>query len=451
MVETAARIDTELPVVAVVGRPNVGKSSLVNRVIGKREAIVEATPGVTRDRRSFSAEWGGRRFEIVDTGGLEPGAEGLDARVGEQARFSIEIADLVLLVVDSVVGPQEDDLSVANMLRKAGKPAIVVANKVDSPTDESEVAAFYRLGLGEPIGVSALHGRGSGDLLDRVVELIPTPESSPGPEWASVAIVGKPNVGKSSLLNALLGEERALVDPAPGTTRDPTDSLLRLDEARLIRIVDTAGMRKRTHIRDPIEYFSYLRSRQTLHRVDAAILVIDAAEGVTAVDQRLAEQIESNGVACALVLNKWDLVSEDDGRRRIERSVVEGLRFVPWAPIVRTSAISGRGVDKIRPVLEKAIESHRKRLPTARVNALLRDAQDRRPHPRPGGRSVRVLYGAQARTQPPTFVLFTSGPLEVSYLRYLANQIRVVEPFAGSPIKLEVRRRRRQAERKVEV
>jgi GTP-binding protein len=443
MAETAERSDLHLPVVAVVGRPNVGKSSLVNRVIGRREAIVEETPGVTRDRRSFAAEWGGRTFEILDTGGLEPGAEGLDARVGEQARFSIEIADLVLLVVDAAVGPQEDDLAVADMLRKAGKPTIVVANKVDSAADESEVAAFYRLGLGEPVGVSALHGRGSGDLLDRVVGLIPGPDPSPRPEWASVAIVGKPNVGKSSLLNALLGEPRALVDPAPGTTRDPTDSLLRMDETRQIRIVDTAGMRRRTHIQDPVEYFSYLRSRRTLRRVDAAVLVIDAAQGVTGLDQRLAEQIESEGVACVLVLNKWDLITDEEERRRTERSVVEGLRFVPWAPVVRTSAINGRGVAKIRPALERSIEAHRRRLTTARVNSLLREFQDKRPHPRTGGRPIRVLYGAQARVGPPTFVLFTTGPLEASYIRYLENRIRDVEPFEGSPIKLEVRRRKR--------
>jgi GTPase len=443
MAEAAERNDLHLPVVAVVGRPNVGKSSLVNRVIGRREAIVEETPGVTRDRRSFAAEWGGRTFEILDTGGLEPGAEGLDARVGEQARFSIEIADLVLLVVDAAVGPQEDDLAVADMLRKAGKPTIVVANKVDSAADESEVAAFYRLGLGEPVGVSALHGRGSGDLLDRVVGLIPGPDPSPRPEWASVAIVGKPNVGKSSLLNALLGEPRALVDPAPGTTRDPTDSLLRMDETRQIRIVDTAGMRRRTHIQDPVEYFSYLRSRRTLRRVDAAVLVIDAAQGVTGLDQRLAEQIESEGVACVLVLNKWDLITDEEERRRTERSVVEGLRFVPWAPVVRTSAINGRGVAKIRPALERSIEAHRRRLTTARVNSLLREFQDKRPHPRTGGRPIRVLYGAQARVGPPTFVLFTTGPLEASYIRYLENRIRDVEPFEGSPIKLEVRRRKR--------
>jgi GTP-binding protein len=443
MAKAAAHRDVELPVVAVVGRPNVGKSSLVNRVIGSREAIVEETPGVTRDRRSFAAEWGGRTFEILDTGGLETGAEGLGARVGEQARFSIEIADLVLLVVDAVVGPQEDDLRVADMLRKAGKPTIVVANKVDSAADESEVAAFYRLGLGEPIGVSALHGRGSGDLLDRVIALLPAPDAAPRPEWASVAIVGKPNVGKSSLLNALLGELRALVDPAPGTTRDPTDSWLRLDETRQIRIVDTAGMRRRTHIQDPIEYFSYLRSRRTLRRVDAAILVIDAAQGVTALDQRLAEQIESEGLACVLVLNKWDLLVDEDERRRTERSVVEGLRFVPWAPVVRTSAVDGRGIAKVLPALERALESHRKRISTARVNSLLRDAQDRRPHARTGGRPIRVLYGAQARVEPPTFVLFTTGQLEASYLRYLENRIRELEPFEGSPIKLQVRRRKR--------
>jgi GTP-binding protein len=443
MVEAAAHRDVDLPIVAVVGRPNVGKSSLVNRVIGRREAIVEETPGVTRDRRSFPAEWGGRTFEILDTGGLEPGAEGLDARVGEQARFSIEIADLVLLVVDAVVGPQEDDLSVADMLRKARKPTIVVANKVDSAADEAEVAAFHRLGLGEPAAVSALHGRGSGDLLDRVVALLPALEASPRPEWASVAIVGKPNVGKSSLLNALVGEERALVDPAPGTTRDPTDSWLGIDETRQIRVVDTAGMRRRTHIQDPIEYFSYLRSRRTLRRVDAAVLVIDAAQGVTALDQRLAEQVESEGLACVLVLNKWDLLTDVDERRRTERSVVEGLRFVPWAPVVRTSAIHGRGVAKILPALKRAVDAHRKRLTTARVNSLLRDVQERQPHARTGGRPIRVLYGAQARVAPPTFVLFTTGPLEASYLRYLENRIREVEPFEGSPIKLEVRRRKR--------
>ncbi len=443
MVEAAAHRDVDLPIVAVVGRPNVGKSSLVNRVIGRREAIVEETPGVTRDRRSFPAEWGSRTFEILDTGGLEPGAEGLDARVGEQARFSIEIADLVLLVVDAVVGPQEDDLSVADMLRKARKPTIVVANKVDSAADEAEVAAFHRLGLGEPAAVSALHGRGSGDLLDRVVALLPALEASPRPEWASVAIVGKPNVGKSSLLNALVGEERALVDPAPGTTRDPTDSWLGIDETRQIRVVDTAGMRRRTHIQDPIEYFSYLRSRRTLRRVDAAVLVIDAAQGVTALDQRLAEQVESEGLACVLVLNKWDLLTDVDERRRTERSVVEGLRFVPWAPVVRTSAIHGRGVAKILPALKRAVDAHRKRLTTARVNSLLRDVQERQPHARTGGRPIRVLYGAQARVAPPTFVLFTTGPLEASYLRYLENRIREVEPFEGSPIKLEVRRRKR--------
>jgi GTP-binding protein len=426
-------------VVAIVGRPNVGKSSLVNRIIGRREAIVEATPGVTRDRRTFVAQWRDRTFEIVDTGGLEPGAEGLEARVAEQAQLAIEAADAAVLVVDAVAGPQQDDLEVAEILRRSHKPVLVVANKVDDSSVEPEAAAFFRLGLGDPVVVSALHGRGSGDFLDRLLEVLPKGSSEVELDWGAAAIVGRPNVGKSSLVNALLGEERVIVDPAPGTTRDPTDSVISLDEDRTLRLVDTAGLRKRLKIDDPLEYFSYLRTRGTLRRVDGTALVIDASAGVTALDQRLAEDIADAGRACVVVLNKWDLVSDDDARRSIERAVEVKLRFLDWAPIVRTSATTGRGVQKILPAIEVAIDSHRRRLPTSQVNTLIRDAQERRPHPRTGGRAHRIRYAVQAEAGPPLFLLFANSRLDVEYLRYLENRVRETEPFSGTPIKIETR------------
>ena len=429
-----------LPVVAVVGRPNVGKSSLVNRIIGRREAIVEETPGVTRDRRAFTAEWGGRAFEIFDTGGLEPGASGLEARVAEQAQLAIEAADVVVFVVDAAAGPLEDDLVVADQLRRSGKPVIVAANKVDDRGDEPSAASFYRLGLGEVHPLSALHGRRSGDFLDALINVLPEAVPTEAGDWASMAIVGRPNVGKSSLLNVLLKEERALVDPAPGTTRDPVDSYLRLDDDRKLRILDTAGMRRQVQIKDPIEYFGWLRSRQTLTRVDLAVLVVDISEGVTGHDQRIAEEIVDTGRACVVVLNKWDLLEGDEvDRARVERDVKDRLRFLPWATVVRTSAKTGRGVDRILPAVENAIASHRLRLPTAEVNRIVRDAQDRRPHPRSRGRAVRILYAVQAATGPPTFVLFASARLEPSYVRYIENQLREVEPFAGSTLQFRVR------------
>lgn len=442
MVDAPARA---LPVVAVVGRPNVGKSSLVNRVIGRREAIVEETPGVTRDRRGFTAEWAGRSFEIVDTGGLEPGAEGLEAQVAEQAQVAIETADLILLVVDASAGPNQDDLVVADMLRRSGKPVIVAANKVDDPRDEPVAAAFYRLGLGDPVPLSALHGRGSGDLLEAVIKQLPGDATADSDtEWGSVAIVGRPNVGKSSILNALLGEERAIVDARPGTTRDPVDSYIDLPGGRRLRLVDTAGMRRHTHIADPIEYFGFLRSRQTLTRVDAAVLVIDASEGVAGLDQRLAQEIATHGRACVLTLNKWDLVTKDEtDRARLERWFGERLRFLDWATVIRTSAVTSRGIDKIVPTVEAAIASHRRRLPTPVVNRIVQDAQARRPHRRSGGRQPRILYAVQPAASPPMIALFVTAPLERAYLRYIENRIREEESFSGSPIKIETRIRRR--------
>lgn len=444
MTVPVAPVTAGLPVVAVVGRPNVGKSSLVNRILGRREAIVEETPGVTRDRRGFVAEWGGRTFEVLDTGGLEPGARGLDARVSEQAQVAIASADVIVLVVDVVSGPFQDDLEVADILRRSKVPVIVAANKVDDSQSESLAAAYYRLGLGEPVPVSALHGRRSGDLLDAIVSALPDAAVSVSAEWATIAIVGRPNVGKSSLLNALVGEARAIVDPEPGTTRDPVDSYIALNGAGLLRILDTAGLRRRVHIQDPLEYFSFLRSRKTLERVDGVLLVADMSEGITGLDQRIAEEIVATGRACVVCLNKWDLVSaEGPDRARLEHHIEDSLRFLSWATVLRTSALTGRGVDRIFPAVRGAIDSHRRRLPTAAVNRMVQEAQSRRPHPRTQGRSIRVLYAVQASVAPPKFLLFATGRLGSSYVRYLENQIRATEPFAGTPIRIEVRLKRR--------
>ena len=384
---------------------------------------------------------------MVDTGGLEPGQDGLDARVADQAEIAIETADVIILVVDAVAGPLEDDLIVADLLRKSGKPVVVAANKVDDPRDEPMAAAFHRLGLGDPVPLSALHGRGSGDFLAELIRRLPAaPAEDVTGEWASIAIVGRPNVGKSSILNRLVGEERALVDATPGTTRDPVDSLLAIDPDRTLRIVDTAGMRREVQIKDPIEYFSFLRSRRTLERVDGVILVIDAGEGVTSHDQRLAENIVTSGRACVIALNKWDLVpGEGPDRDRFEAFISRRLRFLPWAPIVRTSAIRGRGIAKLLPAVQEAIESHRRRLPTALVNRTLRDAQAARPHPRTRAKAIRVLYGLQADVAPPTFVLFASGPLEEGYVRYVEHRVRDVEPFVGTPLSWRVKQRSRDA------
>lgn len=430
-----------VPVVAVVGRPNVGKSSLVNRVIGRREAIVEAAPGVTRDRQGFAAEWAGRFFEIVDTGGLEPGAEaGLESDVAAQARLAMDIADAVVFVVDAQTGPHDDDLAVADLLRRFDKPVIVAANKVDDAPTEGDVAAFYRLGLGDPWPVSALHGRRSGDLLDHVVAVLPESRDAREDVWAAAAIVGRPNVGKSSIVNSLVGSYRAIVDAVPGTTRDPVDSYLEVPGGRRLRLVDTAGMRRRVKIDDPVEYFSWLRSRRTLGRVDVAVLVIDTSIGVTSHDQRIAEEIVASGRACVVALNKWDLMPTEDGdRTRLERDIVLRLRFLPWATTARTSAVTARGIGRLLPAVETAVESHRRRLGTSHVNRIVRDAQERRPHPRTGGRSVRVLYAVQAGVSPPTFVMFANGRLEKGYIRYLENQLRETEPFAGSPVVVKVR------------
>ena len=431
---------TSLPVVAIVGRPNVGKSSLANRILGRREAIVEATPGVTRDRRRWEAEWNGRRFVLVDTGGLEPGQRGLDADVGAQARVAIAAADLIVLVVDASAGPTEDDMVLAASLRRSSKPVVLAANKVDDAATGAASAGFYRLGLGDPLAVSALHGSGSGDLLDAVVERLPPAGETPEPAWASIAIVGRPNVGKSSLLNALVGEVRSIVTPEPGTTRDPVDATVVLEDGRVLRMLDTAGMRREVRIEDPIEYFSFLRARDTLARADVALMVVDAAEGVTGHDQRLAQSIVESGRACVILLNKWDALDRDEIERgRLEDDIERRLRFLDWAQRLRVSARTGRGVARVVPAAVAAAEAHRIRLPTAALNRIVQEAQADRPPPRSRGKNARVRYAVQTQTSPPTIALFTSGPLERPYLRYLERRLRAAVTMDGTPLRLHAR------------
>ncbi len=438
-----------LPVVAVLGRPNVGKSTLVNRIVGRREAIVEERPGVTRDRKVLEAEWAGRHFEIVDTGGWLDSDDVLDAQVSRQAERALSGAAVVLLVVDVTVGVTDEDDRVAAILRRALRakeraPAvIVVANKVDNQQRETEVWDFGRLGLGDPWTVSALHGRGSGDLLDVVVAALPplSPEEEaaeageePDAGVPAVAIVGRPNVGKSTLFNRLIGDERSVVHDAPGTTRDSIDTIVESPDGP-IRFVDTAGMRRRSRIGEGPEYYSLVRALQSIDRASAALLVIDAAEGVTHQDQRLAERIDAAGSPVVIVLNKWDLL-DAAGRLQATEDIEDRLAFLGYAPVLKTSALSGKGVHRLMPALAESIEAYHRRVPTRELNDVVQAAQAA--HPAPG---ARVLYATQGAVDPPTFTLFSDRTLHPTWLRFLERRIREHFGFGPTPLKLRVRKR----------
>ena len=435
--------------VAVLGRPNVGKSTLVNRIVGRREAIVEERPGVTRDRKVLEAEWAGRHFQIVDTGGWMDSADALDAQVSRQAERALSGAAVVLLVVDVTVGVTDDDERVAAVLRwalraKERAPAVVVVvNKVDNEQREAEAWDFARLGLGDPWTVSALHGRGSGDLLDAVVAALPdvsaeeqAAEAAADPDDGvpAVAIVGRPNVGKSTLFNRLIGDERSVVHDAPGTTRDSIDTIVESPDGP-IRFVDTAGMRRRSRIGEGPEYYSLVRALQAIDRASAALLVIDAAEGVTHQDQRLAERIDAAGSPVVVVLNKWDLL-DADGRLRATEDVEDRLAFLGYAPVLKTSALSGKGVHRLMPALAQSIEAYHRRVPTRELNEVVQTAQAA--HPAPG---ARVLYATQGAVDPPTFTLFSDRTLPPTWLRFLERRIREHFGFGPTPLKLRVRKR----------
>jgi len=438
----------ELPVVAIVGRPNVGKSTLVNRIAGGRQAIVEAQPGVTRDRKELVAEWAGRHFRVVDTGGWLAGGGDLAQEVSRQAERAVAQADVIVLVVDVTVGITEEDARVASLLRRAGPPAVVVVNKVDDGSRESDAWTFTQLGLGDPHVVSALHGRGSGDLLDAVVAALPPPaatESQPEGDadagLFSIAIVGRPNVGKSTLFNRLVGDERAVVHDEPGTTRDSIDTVIETEDGPL-RFVDTAGMRRRSRVDEPTEYYSLVRALESVDRADAALFVIDATEGVTHQDQRLAERVDAAGTAAIVVLNKWDLTDADQ-RRDVLEQAADRLSFLGYAPVVKVSALTGRNLRHVLPALREAEQAYHRRVPTAALNRVVTDAQQRQPPPVVRKRRPRVLYATQGASDPPTFTFFATHELPATYLRYLEHRIRDAFDLGPTPVKIRVRLRGR--------
>ncbi|MFC7406624.1 ribosome biogenesis GTPase Der [Georgenia alba] len=450
--ETVAAEETSpagLPVLAVVGRPNVGKSTLVNRVLGRREAVVQDTPGVTRDRVSYPAEWAGRRFTLVDTGGWEVDVAGMHAAVAQQAEVAVDLADAVLFVVDATVGPTDTDEQVVRLLRRSGKPVVLVANKVDSPMQEADAATLWSLGLGEPWPVSALHGRGSGDVLDEAIRVLPEtssvadrmPEGGP----RRVALVGRPNVGKSSLLNKLAGSERVVVDEVAGTTRDPVDELIELDGTPWW-FVDTAGIRRRVHQTSGADYYASLRTRAAIEKAEVGVVLVDSSVPMTEQDTRVIQQVIDAGRALVIAYNKWDLMDEDR-RAYLEREIDLDLVQVRWAPRVNLSARTGWHTNRLTNALETALASWDTRIPTGRLNAFLGELTAAHPHPVRGGRQPRILFATQASNRPPRFVVFATGFLEAGYRRFIENRLREAFEFTGTPIEISVRVRERRRRR----
>ena len=430
--------------VAIVGRPNVGKSTLMNRILGRREAIVEERPGVTRDRKEVEANWQGREFTLVDTGGWIADGDSLDEKVSRQSELAIAQADVVLFVVDSTVGVTEDDALVATLLRGIDTPVILIANKVDDRVHESAIWELMSLGLGEPMAVSALHGRGAGDMLDRIVDALPEvvdeapTEDQPDdgdPRVVGVTLVGRPNVGKSTLFNRLTGEERAVVHDRPGTTRDTVDTIVETPHGP-VRFIDTAGMRRKARIDEETEYYSLVRALKAVDTADVALLVIDATQGVTHQDQRLAERVDAAGCPIVVLLNKWDLCDAEQ-REDVSMQVGDRLHFVGEAPVIRICALSGKNVHRLWPALEDTIRDYQTRIPTRRVNDVIRAAQAAQPAPA----GVRILYATQGATDPPTFTLFANREVPRTWLRYLERRLREDLELGSTPIKLRVRRR----------
>ncbi|MEK9578298.1 MAG: ribosome biogenesis GTPase Der [Aquiluna sp.] len=428
------------PVLAVVGRPNVGKSALVNRILGRREAVVEDKPGITRDRVSYKAEWNGRPITLVDTGGWELDVEGIDLSVAQQAEVAVELADAVLFVVDALVGPTASDEQVVRMLRSSGKPVLLVANKIDDAHLEPEAAALWSLGLGEPYPVSALHGRGVADLLDAALKVLPdvskvAPDEYLGPR--RVALIGRPNVGKSSLLNKATGTNRAVVNDLAGTTRDPVDEQVEI-AGRIWRFVDTAGIRRRMHRQQGADFYASLRTAAALERAEVAVVLFDVTEPVSEADIRIVQLALDSGRALVLAFNKWDQLDEER-RIYLEKEIERDLAHVDWAPRVNISALTGRHLEKLVPALELSLDSWDTRIPTGKFNAFLQELQAANPHPVRGGKQPRTIFGTQVATRPPKFVIFASGFLEAGYRRFIIRRLRETYGFEGSPIEIGVR------------
>ena len=443
MSETTNQADR--PVVAVVGRPNVGKSMLVNRIIGRREAVVQDLPGVTRDRVSYDAEWAGRDFVIVDTGGWAPDAKGMAAQIAEQAELAIAAADVVLFVVDATVGTQDIDEAVVEVLRRSRKPVVLAANKVDDVRTEADAAAMWNLGLGEPHPVSAMHGRGTGDLLDALLEALPSSrEASEAAETGPrrVAIIGRPNVGKSSLLNRVAGQNRAVVDNVAGTTVDPVDELVEV-AGTVYRFIDTAGLRRRVKEASGHEYYASLRTAGAIERAEVCVVVIDASETISDQDLKVLSMVEDAGKALVIAYNKWDL-TDDERRHYLNREIEQDVRAFAWAPSVNISALTGRGVEKLSAAIEQALEGWETRVSTGKLNAFLGRLAAAHPHPVRSGKQPRILFGTQAHTSPPTFALFTSGAFDPQYVRFVERRLREDFGFKGSPVHVEVRAREKR-------
>ncbi|MBL0886286.1 ribosome biogenesis GTPase Der [Myceligenerans indicum] len=454
--EDAALLDAEwageesepeeiLPVLAVVGRPNVGKSTLVNRILGSREAVVEDQPGVTRDRVPYQADWAGRRFTLVDTGGWEVDVAGIESKVASQAEVAVTLADAVLFVVDAQVGATSTDERVVEMLRRSGKPVVLVANKVDGAAGEADAAYLWSLGLGEPHPVSGLHGRGTGDLLDAAMAALPEVsehgEARPvGPR--RVALVGRPNVGKSSLLNKIAREDRVVVHDEAGTTRDPVDELIEIKGVPYW-FVDTAGIRRRQHLTQGADFYAGLRTAAAIDKAEVTVVLLDASESLTEQDQRILSQVVDSGRALVLAFNKWDLMDEDR-RPFLEREIEKDLGQVAWAPRVNVSARTGWHTEKLVPALEQALSSWDMRIPTGRLNAFLGELVAAHPHPLRGGKQPRILFATQASTRPPRFVIFATGFVEAQYRRFIERRLRETFGFEGTPISISVRVREKR-------
>lgn len=437
-------LEENLCTVAIMGRPNVGKSTLVNRFLGRREAVVEDFPGVTRDRISYIADWGGQRFWVQDTGGWDPNVKGIHGAIARQAETAMETADVIVMVVDTKVGITETDAVMARKLHGASVPVILVANKFDSDMQYADMAEFYALGLGDPWPVSAQHGRGGADVLDEILRSFPDqprqPSITEGPR--RVALVGKPNVGKSSLLNKIAGEERSVVDDVAGTTVDPVDSLVQLD-GHLWKFIDTAGLRKKVKNAQGHEYYASLRTRGVIDAAEVCLFMIDSSEPVSEQDQRVLSMILDAGKALVLVFNKWDLMTEDR-RWELERDIEQQLAHIPWVRRVNISAKTGRALQKLEPYMEEALENWDKRITTGQLNTWLRATMAQNPPPMKGGRIPRVLFATQASTQPPVIVLFTTGFLDAGYRRYLERKFREAFGFEGTPVRIAVRVRERR-------
>ncbi len=443
-----SELPAERPVVAVVGRPNVGKSTLVNRILGRREAVVQDTPGVTRDRVSYDAEWAGHEFVLVDTGGWASDATGMAAQIAEQAEIAIQLADAVLFVVDATVGTTDEDEAVVQVLRRSRKPVVLAANKVDDQRAEADAATMWNLGLGEPWPVSALHGRGTGDMLDALLAVLPSsdalrPVEVGGPR--RVAIVGKPNVGKSSLLNKLAGANRSVVSDVSGTTVDPVDELVSIG-GQEYRLIDTAGIRKRVKEASGSEYYAWLRTQAAIERAECCVVVIDASEPVAEQDLKILSQVEQAGKAMVIAYNKWDLTDEER-RRYLDREIERDLNAWAWAPSVNISALTGRNVDRLSKAIELSLRGWETRVTTGQLNSFLGRVVAAHPHPVRGGKQPRILFGTQAHTAPPTFALFTSGQMDPQYVRFIERRLREEFGFMGSPIHIEVRARAKRKDR----